>query len=174
MDIYSKLFSSLLQANVRFVVIGVGGANYYTLHGQELFLTEDRDLLLPQDPESTLKCWNAAESEGFELWSMNEPLGAPLDLWLAERVIERRAVITGVHESGAKIDMTYIMGNFSFDDVWGRRNMFQAESSELAVAALDQIVESKRTAGRAKDLLFLTTHQETLRRMLEPDDEPGS
>jgi hypothetical protein len=86
MDVYRELFVRLLQVNVRFVVIGVGGANYYAVHGQEIFLTEDRDLLLPHDPENTLACWNIVESEGFELWSMNEPLGAPLDLWLAEKV----------------------------------------------------------------------------------------
>lgn len=74
MDAYVQLVDSLLRADVRFVLIGVGGVNYYLLPRQPAFVTEDRDLFLPPDPANTLRCWQTAESLGFELWSFNEPL----------------------------------------------------------------------------------------------------
>jgi len=146
-DAYVQLVDALLRAGVRFVLIGVGGVNYYLLPRQPAFVTEDRD------------------------WSFNEPLGAPLDLWLAERVVERRAVITGLKEPDVKIDFTYTMSGFTFDEVWHARRRFSAEGVEIPVASLEQIVESKRQAGREKDLLFFATHRETLSALLEENDD---
>ncbi len=170
MDPYARLFDALLRADGRFVVIGVGGANYYLLPGQSAFLTEDRDLLLPPDPTNTLTCWQVARASGFELWSLNEPLGAPLDLWLAEKVVEHRAVVTATAAPGVTVDLTYTMSGFSFRDAWESRRYFTIEGVEVPVAGLRQIVESKRRAGRKKDLLFLTTHEGILRELLA---EPG-
>ncbi len=169
MDGYVQLVDALLRADVRFVLIGVGGVNYYMLPRQPAFVTEDRDLLLPLDPANTLRCWQTAESLGFALWTFSEPLGAPLDLWLAERVVERQAVITGHKEPDLKIDFTYTMSGFKFEEVWTARRSFKAEGVEVPVASLEQIVESKRRAGREKDLLFFATHRETLTKLLEDD-----
>lgn len=163
MSLYTRLFEVLLRDGARFVHIGVGGANYYMLPRLDLFLTADRDLLLPLDSANTLLCWKAAEEVGFELWNLNEPLGAPLDLWLAERVIERRAVITAIAEGDYKVDFTYSMAGFSFEEVWSARRSFNIEGLEIPVASLEQIVESKRRAGRKKDLLFFATHGDVLR-----------
>jgi hypothetical protein len=169
-----RLFERLLKADVRFVVIGVGGANYYALPRQQIFLTEDKDLLLPLDPANTLACWQAAESVGFKLWLHNEPLGRPMDLWLAERIVERRMVVTGLADPDYKVDLTYTMGGFGFEEVWSSKRIFAVEGVDIPVASLRQIVESKRQAGRKKDLLFFATHEELLRQLLtKEDDEVG-
>ena len=39
---------------MRFVVMGVSGANYYARSGGTLFKTRDPDLFLPPDPENLL------------------------------------------------------------------------------------------------------------------------
>ena len=44
MDPYSEALRKLAQAEVRFLLIGVGAANYYSEGArQDLFLTQDRD-----------------------------------------------------------------------------------------------------------------------------------
>jgi len=44
---FDDFCGGLLAAGVRFVVIGVSGANFYA--GSNLFMTGDQDLVLPRD-----------------------------------------------------------------------------------------------------------------------------
>jgi hypothetical protein len=75
---------------VRYVLIGVAGANLYAPAGQAIFSTEDFDLYLPPDPANLVQAWAACEDLGLELWLADEPLDRPRDLWLAERVTTSR------------------------------------------------------------------------------------
>jgi len=77
---------------VRYVLIGVYGANLYAPGGQPLFITSDADLLLPLDPANLALAWGACESCSLDIWLGDEPLDRPRDLWLAGRVVERRAL----------------------------------------------------------------------------------
>ena len=45
MDAFARLVRLHERAGVRFVLIGLAGANYYARSGATLFVTEDRDLL---------------------------------------------------------------------------------------------------------------------------------
>jgi hypothetical protein len=167
---YSDALAALSHAGVRFVVIGVAGANFYARPGQPLFSTQDRDLFLPDDPQNLLTCWEVLHHAGWSLWTGEDPLVEPLDLWLAERAIAHRAAVRAVHAEGIEIDLTLVMAGFEFDEVWSNRQRFQVEGAEIPVARLRQIVESKEAAGRPKDLLFLATHEQTLREMLHREE----
>jgi hypothetical protein len=157
----------LLAAEVRFVVIGVSGANYYARSGGSLFATQDRDLFLPPDAENLLTCWRVLLAQQWNLWAQHEPLGEPIDLDLAKKVVAHRAAVQATHAEGLEVDLTLEMKGFHFDEVWAARQHFTSEGGLIPVASLKQIVESKRALGRPKDLLFLATHDELLRRLLE-------
>jgi hypothetical protein len=158
--------AALNGRGVRFVVIGVSGANYYAAAGSPLFVTADRDLYLPPEAPNTLAAWAACESVGLELWSGREPLDKPRDLLLAEAVVGRRALVRASNARGLDIDLTLEMAGFEFETVWKERRLFRAEGVDIPVARLSHIVESKAAAGRPKDRLFLATHEEALREML--------
>ena len=150
---------------MRFVLIGVGGANYYAHAGSAVFTTKDRDLLLPLEPDNLVACWQACEATGLELWSEREPLDRPRDRWLAERVVERRA-LTSASGPDLLVDFTLVMKGYDFDTVWAERRAFQVEGVDIPVARLLHIVTSKHAAGRDKDTLFLATHREALEELL--------
>jgi hypothetical protein len=99
---------------VKFVGIGVAGANYYAPGGSTIFTTTDRDLFLPLDADNLVACWRACEEAGLTLWSGNEPLDRPRDRWLAERVIERRAAVNATDGHDLFIDLTLVMAGFDF------------------------------------------------------------
>ncbi len=151
-------------------MIGVWGANYYARHGGHVFATDDRDLFVPPDAPNLLNAWQAARDAGYELWSANEPLGDPLDLWLAERVIGQRAVTSAIHPAGVTIDFTLVMKGFEFETVWSERKLFRIGDVDIPVARLSHIVESKAKVNRPKDRLFLATWEEALRDMLKDED----
>lgn len=167
MDAFQQLVREFAKGGVRFVVIGVWGANYYAMSGATLFATEDRDLFLPTDAENLLTAWRACESVGLQLWAGDEPLGKPLDRFLADRVVERKALTKATDDKGLEVDLTLVMAGFEFEGAWRERRVFRVEGVEIPVARLTHIVTSKAKANRPKDRLFLETHAEALKDLMD-------
>jgi hypothetical protein len=165
LESFARVARALKKARARFVLIGVAGAGYYARSAGLLFTTQDWDLFLPPDPDNMLRAWKACEAVGLELWLGDEPLGHPLDRFLAERVVRRRALVRALSRE-LQIDLTSVMKGFEFEEVWRKRRVFKVERVEIPVARLSHIVASKAAAGRPKDHLFLTTHEEALRSLL--------
>jgi hypothetical protein len=169
MDSFERLVTALSRARVKFVVIGLAGANYYVPSGAALFVTQDRDLFLPADPAVVLAGWRAAESVRLELFRSGEPLDRPRDRLLAERVVANRAAVSATDHAGLRVDFTLEMSGFDFEPVWRERRIFRVGSARVPVARLAHIVESKRRTGRDKDRLFLATHAGALRELVAAD-----
>jgi len=167
---FLRLLRSLAQRNVRYIMIGVWAANYYARSGAHVFATNDRDFFLPPDPPNLLNAWNASRESGYELWSGDDPLGEPLDRWLADRVVSTRANTTAIHPAGVAVDFTLDMKGFDFETVWGERRLFRVDDVEVPVARLAHIVESKARVNRPKDRLFLATWEEALRDLLKEEE----
>jgi hypothetical protein len=172
-DPLASIARALGERSVRYVVIGVAAANYYAHAGAAVFTTKDLDLFLPVDPDNLLQCWSACESMGLDLLSGNEALDRPRDRRLAERVIAQRAAVRGTDRAELEIDLTLVMAGFDFDTVWGQRREFIVDGIRIPVARLLHIVESKHSAGRDKDRLFLATHREALQDLLRRDENEG-
>jgi len=158
---FEAVVAALQQRKVRYLLIGISGINYYAPHPGLLFSTQDFDLYLPADPDNLLAAWEVCEGAGLELTVSGEPLDQPRDRWLAERVVENRA-LTRARRGLLWIDLTFVMGAFDFEAVWPARREFAVRDSALCVANLEDLVRAKEAAGRDKDLLFLATHRDAL------------
>lgn len=169
MDPITPLTLALHERSVRYVMIGVAGANLYAPDGQAVFTTKDRDLFLPPDPDNLVRAWAACEAAQLALRSGEEPLDFPRDRWLSERVIERRVLTRGSNDE-LEIDLTLVMTGFDFETVWTERRTFMVDGVEIPVARLLHIVTSKHATGRDKDKLFLATHRDALEQLLKRDD----
>jgi hypothetical protein len=160
----------LASRGVRYVLIGVSGANFWAPDGQGRFVTSDFDFFLPLDAANLVNAWAACEAAGLSLWLGDEPLDQPRDQWLAGRMIERRALtrVTGPNE--LLLDLTLVMKGFEFEPVWNQRRDFMIEGVPVPTARLIDIIESKQAAGREKDQLFLATHLDALLQLLKKPD----
>ena len=170
MDAFARLVRSLERAGVRFVLIGLAGANYYARSGATLFVTEDRDLLLPLDPDNALAAWGVCEAMGLELRCGREPLDRPRDRFLAERVVTNRALVRATDGAGLDVDLSLVMAGFDFETVWAERRVFRVGTVDIPVARIGHIIESKRRVGREKDQMFLATHAEAIRELTDSDE----
>jgi hypothetical protein len=166
-DAYERLVDRLHREGVRFVIIGLSGANYYARSARALFLTQDRDLFLPPDPDNTLAAWRACEALNLHLFRGDEPLDRSRDRFRAERVVANPALTSATDGAGLDVDFTFVMAGFDFERAWKRRRVFRVGKVRIPVARLADIVESKRRAGRYKDRLFLATHAEAVRDLME-------
>ena len=164
-DPFLALVSALKRRRVRFVLIGVSGANQYARHGGSMFATQDHDLFLPPDPANMLRAWRACESLGLRLIADDEPLDHPRDIDLARTVCRRRALVAA-QGPGLQVDLTQLMAGFTFARVAKRARTFVVAGVRLPVARLSDIVASKATLGRPKDRLFLAAHEEGLRDLI--------
>jgi hypothetical protein len=171
MDLLAPLARALNDQHVRYVVIGVAGANYWAHTAGVVFTTQDRDIFLPPDGDNLVAAWSACETAGCDLWLLDEPLDRPRDRWLADRIIERRMLTRAMTAAKLQIDLTLVMKGFDFDQVWRDRRVFVVDGVEIPVARLRHIVESKHAAGRDKDKLFLATHRDALEQLLKKPEE---
>jgi len=172
MDAFARLVRSLERAGVRFVLIGLAGANYYARSGATLFVTEDRDLFLALD--HALAAWGVCEAMGLQLRCGREPLDRPRDRFLAERVVANRALVRATDGAGLDVDLTLVMAGFDFETVWAERRVFRVGTVDIPVARLGHIIESKRRVGREKDRMFLATHAEAIRDLTDSDERFAS
>lgn len=170
MEPFVRLALGLNEARVRFVLIGVAGANLWARSAHTIFATEDYDLLLPLDPDNALRAWQASETAGLQLFSGDEPLDHPRDRLLAERIVERRGLVRASDGAGLDIDFALVMAGFEFEEVFSRRRTFEVEGVPVSVARLRDIVASKAAAGREKDRLFLATHAEALKPLIREEE----
>jgi hypothetical protein len=152
--------------------MGVSGANLYAPSGQARFITEDFDLFLPLDVDNLVAAWEACADVGLDIWLGADPLEKPRDSWLAERIVDRRAVTRVTGPGDLQVDLSLVMEGFAFEEVWKQRRTFPIEGVDIPTARLTQIVESKQSAGRQKDQLFLTTHKDALEQLLTKLDPP--
>jgi hypothetical protein len=168
----APLLRSLHARSVRYLLIGVSGANLYAPAHGDRFITSDFDLFLPANPDNLATAWACCETAGLELWLNDEPLDRPRDRWLAERMVARRAltIVTGPDE--VRVDLTLVMQGFDFESVWAERRVFSIEGIAVPTARLLHIVQSKEAAGRDKDRLFLATHREALEQLLKRTERP--
>lgn len=166
----APLARALLARKARYLLIGVSGANLYTTPLLPRFVTDDWDLFLPTDPDNLALAWAACDDIKAELWVRNEPLDRPRDRWLAERIIERRALTRVTGPDDLKVDLTLVMKGFDFEDAWPGRRVFVLAGVGVPTARLRHIVESKHATGRDKDKLFLATHKDALEQLLKRGD----
>jgi hypothetical protein len=167
---FARLCRTLESKSVRYVLMGVAGANLYAPGPGASFLTRDYDLFLPLDPDNLVRAWAACEDDGLDLWLLNEPLDRPRDRWLAERIVARQAMTRATGPLDLEVDLSLVMTGFDFETVWAQRRAFVVERVEVPTARLLHIVTSKQAAGRDKDKLFLAAHREALEQLLK---KPG-
>ena len=142
------------RQGVRYIVIGVWGANYYAPSGTAMFLTLDRDLFLPADPDNLLEAWRVCEANGFGLFVGMEPLDRPRDGLLAKGVVGRRALTRASDGAGTDVELSLVMSGFDFEEVWPARRMFEVEgvANSRRAALLHRRVEGPGGAGEGSAL----------------------
>lgn len=118
---------------VRFLLVRMGAGSLAAPDGTVL-RARYHELFLPPEPENALRAWRACEAAGLELWAGGEPLGAPLDLWLAEHVVAGRVRVRATDRKGLLVDLSLLVEGFEFDDLWPDRRSCTIDGVDVPVA----------------------------------------
>jgi len=136
-DDLKELIKLLTSHGVEFLVVGGHAVAY---HGRPRF-TEDLDLFLRRSNENARRTRLALNEFGFGLTEEAEQQ-------LAES--PRAMMILGRKPN--QVDLINFLDGVEFDAAWSRRIKANLGDLEVSFLALEDLVATKRAAGRAKDI----------------------
>jgi hypothetical protein len=151
-DAFARVVGLLNEAGVRFLLIRMGTGSFVSPSG-EVLRAQYHDLLLPPDPESALRAWQACEHAGLELWAAGERLGSPLDLWLAEHVVAGRVLVRAIDRNGLIVDLTLLVEGFEFEALWAERNPLAVDGVEVSAARAEPAPSDTADGPEIRSLL---------------------
>lgn len=164
MSLFEPLFEALNQAGVRYVVVG-GVAT--VLHGFAR-LTADVDLIVDLSPPEAAKAIDTLLRFGLRP-------RAPVDarsfadsairhLWIEEKGMQVFTLTDPANPMRA-VDL-FAESPIVFGDLWARAEMVRLTSTSVRVAAIPDLIQLKRIAGRPQDLIDIQALEGILERRL--------
>ena len=138
-----------------FVVVGVGGINFYARTPGQILATIDLDTLLPPVVANLTTALRALSELGYAFESGGEPF---LDLEheaVLARVVANGACLTAIHPDEGQIDLMTSVAGFTYAELDADATPFRVARVEVRVGRLEKLLRSKQRSARPKDLEFL-------------------
>jgi hypothetical protein len=133
---FRDLFSA---ADVRFLVVGAHAVIFYSVPRY----TKHLDLWIDATPENAARAWRALAA-----------FGAPLEgITVGDLFHPGTKLQIGVEPN--RIDILTDVEGLPFEEAWNRRQMSSYGDIPIALLNLDDLIASKRAAGRPQDQLDL-------------------
>lgn len=165
---FARGLAALARAGVEFVIVGVGGINFYARNGAHAFATLDLDLLLAPESDNLRCALEALSAGGFSFEAGAEPFLDWDDQTSLANIVALGGRVTAIHEDGAQLDLMLSVRGFSYSDLAADARTFTVAGSRVRVGLLEKLLRSKELSDRPKDREFLR-HFES--RAAEDDDD---
>lgn len=145
----ARLLEVLARHRVEFVLIGgLAGA----LHGSPA-ATNDADICPARTPDNLARLTEALVDLDARMRTESEPNGLAFDR--SAEFLDVVELLNTTTDAG-DLDISFVpTGTDGYDDLAGRAVEFDIGDVRVLVASLDDVIHSKRVAGRPKDLATL-------------------
>lgn len=138
---FQQLLEALLQAHVRFLVVG---AHALAVHGVPR-ATGDLDIWVDRSPQNADRVWSALAQFGAPVAELAIQRD---DLTLPDTVIQ-------IGIPPRRIDLLTGISGVEFDAAWADRFVQEIEGLAVPFLGRRELIENKRVTGRLKDLADL-------------------
>jgi len=152
---FLRALGALAEAGVTYVIVGVGGINFYARTPAEAFSTLDLDALLEPTVENLRNALRALHALGYDFESGREPFLDLEDASALESVVNNGATLSALHREAGQIDLLLRVAGFSYAELESDAAEFRVADVDVHVGTLEKLLRSKQASGRAKDLEFL-------------------
>ena len=142
MEIYFEfrdIFKILNTVRVRYLVVGAHAVGYFT----EPRYTKDLDIWTAPTPDNANRVWKALAR-----------FGAPLQ-GVTEQDFTNPKIIYQIGIDPHRIDILTTVGGLDFAAAWNNRIRSKYEGIKINVLSLNDLIVTKRAAGRPQDLIDL-------------------
>ena len=165
-DPYLAVIKRFNQRNVRYVVVGMSGINFYATSPAFSFGTMDYDCLLAPTLENVRRAVDVLQRLGFTV-STSE--GAVTPASLRQAVREQRTLIASTVD-GILVELLLRVSGYTFAALAEDAKVFAAQGVPVQVGQIEKLLHSKRVAGRPKDKQFLARYAAQLAEQMEQRD----
>lgn len=152
---FARALAAMTTAGVEYVVVGVGGINFYARTPAEAYATLDLDTLLAPTVENLNEALRVLDELGYRFEAGGEPFLDITDRAMLEGVVRQGATLNAIHDSEGEIDLMLSIAGFAYSDLAGDASTFRVADAQVRVGRLEKLLEAKRASGRPKDLAFL-------------------
>jgi len=152
---FARALAALSAAGVDFVVVGVGGINFYARTQADAFSTLDVDALLDPVAENLRTALSVLSEQGFAFEASGEPFVDLDDDLVLRRIIENGASLSAIHPDSSELDLLTSISGFGFSELSGDAAEFEVAGARVRVGRLAKLLRSKEMSGRPKDVEFL-------------------
>jgi predicted nucleotidyltransferase len=152
---FATALAALGEAGVDFVVVGVGGINFYARTPADAFATLDVDALLEPASENLQRALSVLSRLGYAFEAGGEPFVDVEDALVLRRIIENGASLSAIHPESIELDLMTSISGFSYRDLFDDAAEFEVAGARVRVGRLEKLLRSKEISARPKDLEFL-------------------
>jgi predicted nucleotidyltransferase len=152
---FVQALAALREVGVDFVVVGVGGINFYARTPGDVFATLDLDTLLAPAVENLSSALRVLSELGYTFEAGGEPFLDSEEESAIARVVSRGACLTAIHRDEGQIDLMTSLAGFSYAEISDDATAFRVAGVEVRVGQLEKLLQSKQRSGRPEDLEFL-------------------
>jgi hypothetical protein len=129
------VFASFQKHEVKYIVIGGIASVLYGVPRA----TFDLDILIEASPENTQRLLDALLDAGMGTASLTN----------VQEVLSNEITI---FKDRVRIDVQTSTPGLTFQDAWAHRNILEYHGQSFCVASLEDLISSKKAAGRTVDL----------------------
>lgn len=149
MSLYADLFARLVDAGVRFVVVG-GVA--VVLQGVAR-LTADIDLVLDLDPDNARRAIEALQAHGLQPLAPVNALDFADPAKRQEWIDTKHLDVFSMRDPANPLVTVDLFARppLPFEDLWAHADVFHVQDRDLRVASIADLIAMKRAAGRPQD-----------------------
>ncbi len=139
-----EILATLAEHRVRYVLIGGLAA---VLHGAAV-MTTDADICPDRDPENLRRLCAALEDMNARIRVPDNEDGVPFSCGPA--LLQQMKMLNMVTDFG-NFDVSFEPAGFRYAELASHADVTTLGGAEVTLAALDDVIESKRLADRTKD-----------------------
>jgi len=158
---FVRALAALEEAGVDFVIVGVGGINFYARTPAGAFATLDLDALLAPAADNLARALEALSRLGYAFEAGGEPFVDLDDPDVLARVVASGASLSALHRDLGQVDLMTSIAGFAYPELRDDAPSFVVEGHEVRVGRLEKLLGSKQASGRPKDLAFLRQYEAT-------------
>lgn len=140
---YKELLRILNKHKVRYLVIGAYAVIYYT----EPRYTKDLDIWVDPEEQNAQKTYEALKEFGAPLTNI-----APADF-------TKKKTIYQIGVAPVRVDILMGLPGLGFSRAWDHRVMTVYDEVRVSIIGLEELIKSKKKAGRPSDMIDITQLQ---------------
>jgi hypothetical protein len=156
---FSRALAALGEAGIDFVIVGVGGINFYARTPADAYATLDVDTFLSPAVDNLRGALSVLSGLGYEFQAGGEPFVDLDDNLVLRRIVDNGASLNAIHPEASELDLLTSISGFDYMDLSSDAATFEVAGATVRVGRLEKLLRSKEVSARPKDREFLRAFQ---------------